>query len=223
MASATTFPQFIARQARIPVNELATIRTDGGDEFTNRDFRKLIATNGVRHQHTAPYRSSQNCVAEREIRTLTEMASAMLIDSRLPHYLWEDTLNHAAYIRNRIPTRQLRSTPHEHLFGKRLRFGGRGILGAFVGFSESVKGYRVYTLGDSRLIRPSADVMVLERTSYEEAVLPDDDAEPEEHGEDKASGIAKDETATPTQDDNQRAHRHEDSSTILDTTVLVKQ
>ncbi|KAE9275530.1 hypothetical protein PR003_g29311 [Phytophthora rubi] len=161
------FLQFVALQAQITINELTTVCTDGGGEFTNRDFRRFTAARGLRHQHTALYTSSQNGVAERAIRTVTEIASAMLIGSQLPHYLWEDAIQHAAYIRNRLPKRNAPTTPHERLFGsrpdfsnlpvfgqavvvrtpeplrqKRFRFRGRGVIGAFIGFSESVKVWR---------------------------------------------------------------------------------
>ncbi|KAE9163553.1 hypothetical protein PF004_g30108 [Phytophthora fragariae] len=95
------FLHFIERQAEVPVSSLKVVGTDGGTDFFNADFRALVAGQGIRHQRTARYRSSQNGVAERTIRTVTDMAAAMLIDSKLPHYLWEDDIIHAAYIRDR--------------------------------------------------------------------------------------------------------------------------
>ncbi|KAJ0398347.1 hypothetical protein ATCC90586_006770 [Pythium insidiosum] len=197
------FLQYVARQASVPASELKVIRTDGGGEFKTEDFRKLIAAQGLHHQHSVRYRSSQNGVAERMIRTVTEMACAMLLDSRLPHYMWEDALTHATYIRNRVPRKGERMTPHEKLLGsrsnlrrtpvfgqsvvmrtpepirrKRFRFDGRGELGAFVGFSESIRGYKVYVPGERRRIRETAGVMALERMLYDEVVLPSDDDEP---------------------------------------------
>ncbi|KAE9318148.1 hypothetical protein PR003_g18305 [Phytophthora rubi] len=211
---ADEFLKFIERQANVPVNSIKTVRTDGGTEFLNSDFRKLVATEGLRHQHTTRYRSSQNGVAERAIRTLTEMAAAMLIDSSLPHYLWEDALRHAAYIRNRIPRRGAPITPHERLLGtkpslagipifgqalvvrtpgpirrKSIRFDGRGNIGGFVGFSDEIRGYRVYVPGQGRPIKESTDVVVLDSMLVEEIRLSDEQNPPSDDTEAEAESL----------------------------------
>jgi hypothetical protein len=48
-------------------------------------------------------------------RTLVELARAMLAEKNLPKSLWEFAVSHAAYIRNRSPTKALPDgkTPHE--------------------------------------------------------------------------------------------------------------
>ena len=57
------FVLFIARQATISVHLIKTIRSDGGGEYDNGDLRRFIADEGLRFQHTAPHRSTQNGVA----------------------------------------------------------------------------------------------------------------------------------------------------------------
>ena len=63
---------------------------------------------------TAPYSPSQNGVAERMNRTLVELARAMLTDSKLPEFLWEPAVAHAAYVRNLSYTKYiLKATPYQ--------------------------------------------------------------------------------------------------------------
>ena len=47
---------------------------------------------------TALYSPSQNGVAERMNRTLVELAHAMINAAKLPEFLWEPAVAHAAYV-----------------------------------------------------------------------------------------------------------------------------
>lgn len=204
-ARAREFLTFIERQTSVPATDVRTVRTDGGTEFLNADFRQLVRDEGLRHQHTTRYGSSQNGVAERMIRTITEMAAAMMVDSKLPHYLWEDALEHVAYIRNRVPKRGEEVSPHEKIFKsrptwtsipifgqamvvrtpdavrrKRFRFYGRGRVGGFVGFSEAIKGYKVYVPGvGGRPVKATTDVVILDTMIHQEVALEDEQTPPE--------------------------------------------
>ena len=73
---------------------------DRGTEFVNEDLWTWTQSQGIQLQMTAPYSPSQNSVAERMNRTLIELARAMLADSKLPEFLWELAVAHAAYLRN---------------------------------------------------------------------------------------------------------------------------
>ncbi|KAE8876583.1 hypothetical protein PF005_g14085 [Phytophthora fragariae] len=229
------FLAFVERQSAVPPNGLQVLRTDGGGEFQTRDFRDLVATNGPRHQRSVRYRSSQNGVAERVIRTVSEMACAMLLGSKLPHYLWLDALRHATYILNRIPRPGTTLMPHERLFAvqpelrrvpvfgqsvvirvpepvrrKRFRFDGRGELGAFIGLNETIKGYRVYVPGDTQRIRESAGVIALDRMLHDDVVLPDDGTPPppaDGGGEDGYESINNEEIEAHYDEPAQLSHR----------------
>ena len=62
----------------------------------------------IQLQLTAPYSPPQNRVAERMNRTLVELARVMLADSKLPEFLWELAVAHAAYLCNMSYTLTLR-------------------------------------------------------------------------------------------------------------------
>jgi len=49
-------------------------------------------------QMTAPYSPSQNSVAECINHMLVELAQAMLVTAKLPEFLWEPAVAHAAHI-----------------------------------------------------------------------------------------------------------------------------
>ena len=90
------------------------IRFDNGKELVNDKLKKLAADEGITIETSAPYSPSQNGVAERFNRTLLELARAMIIGKNMPQFLWDEAVSHAAYLRNRAPTRALKGkTPYE--------------------------------------------------------------------------------------------------------------
>ena len=186
------FLRFIERQAGVKEQDIRIVRSDNGTEFLNKDFRRLVHHKGYLHQLTNAYSSHQNGVAERSIRTITEAACAMLIESRLPHDLWDYALAHAAFVRNRIPRSGEDITPYEKLFNRRpnvaglaifgqtvvvripeevrdksLRFLGRGQLGAFIGNSEEKKGSVIYLPAHERMIVESKNVQAMDSMYYD--------------------------------------------------------
>ena len=101
---------------------LCAIRMDRGTEFLNKNLRSWCHSEGIQLQLTAPYSPSQNGVAERMNRTLVELARAMIIDSKLPEFLWEPAVAHAAYLRNMsyISSPRLgNQTPYQAWYGKK--------------------------------------------------------------------------------------------------------
>jgi hypothetical protein len=94
------------------------IRVDRGTEFINEDLKQWCHAKGMEIQMTAPYSPSQNGVAERMNRTLVELACAMITASKLPEFIWEQAVAHAAYVRNRAYTISVKDkTPYEGWFG----------------------------------------------------------------------------------------------------------
>ncbi|KAJ2913904.1 hypothetical protein MD484_g6523, partial [Candolleomyces efflorescens] len=96
------------------------MRFDNGAELINSELENMARQEGIVVEPTAPYSPSQNGVAERFNRTLLELARAMLIEKSLPLFLWDEAVRHAAYLRNRAPTRALDGmTPYEAWSGKK--------------------------------------------------------------------------------------------------------
>ncbi|GMF50303.1 unnamed protein product [Phytophthora fragariaefolia] len=108
------FLKLIERQAVVLVSEIKVIRTDGGTEFLNKDFRRLVQSQGTAQEHTARYSSYQNGVAERARFT-----------------------------------------------------NPRGELGAFVGCTDEVKGYKVWFSGPGSPLVDANDVRLIDRMFQE--------------------------------------------------------
>lgn len=77
----------------------------------------MVAANIARRN----LKPQENGVAERMNRTLIECARAMLNNAGLPNKFWGDTVLHAAYIINCLPTKALGQnfTPYESYTGNK--------------------------------------------------------------------------------------------------------
>ena len=99
------------------------------------------------------------------MRTQTERACALLIQSGLPRFLWEEAMKHTTWLQNRTPARALDSqTPYEAINKRKPYLGGiqefgvavyvkdmnagklntRAQIGRFVRYDAESKGYRIY-------------------------------------------------------------------------------
>ena len=87
---------------------IATLRTDNGEEHLSREFQELLKSKGIKHELTIPHTSEQNGVAERMNRTLVESARAMIAHAGLPNAYWAEAVATAAYLKNRLTTSALK-------------------------------------------------------------------------------------------------------------------
>ena len=72
-------------------------------------------------QHSIPYTPQQNGVAERKNKSLKEMTTCMMEAKNLPPKFWDEAINYASYIHNRVPHKQLDGiTPFEYWSGNKL-------------------------------------------------------------------------------------------------------
>jgi transposase InsO family protein len=90
---------------------IRAIRSDNGSEFRNSCFETLCHDLGIEHQFSSPYTPPQNGVVERKNRTLCEMAQTMLDEHRTPRRLWDEAVNTACYVSNRIYLRVHKKKP----------------------------------------------------------------------------------------------------------------
>src|SRR3979490_1128411 len=126
--------------------------------ITHQDQKGIIRELTV---HDSP---PQNGTAERGMHTRAEQARALLLASGLPRFLWEEVMQHLAWLQNQTPACALNGmTPYQarhkkktHLAGIQ-EFGGatyvknlnagkldsRAEIGRFVGYDSESKGYRI--------------------------------------------------------------------------------
>jgi hypothetical protein len=163
---------------------IKAMRSDGGGEYSSKDFDTFLQSCGIARQRSTPYTPQQNGVAERANRTLVEMARTMLHAAELSLHLWGEAVLVAAYIRNRSPTRALASgTPYQAWTGKQPDLDHLRVFGCkafacvttpntskldskawdciFVGYSAESKAYRLYHPASGRIVI-SRDVVFVE-------------------------------------------------------------
>ena len=78
-----------------------------------------MINNKIKQEFSAPYSRHQNGTAERNWRSLMEMARCLLLDAQLPRNLWSYAVRASAYIRNRCFNKRTGMTPYECFIGNR--------------------------------------------------------------------------------------------------------
>ena len=147
-----------------PYGSVKCIRSDNGTEFTSNAFESLLIKHCINHEKSAPYSPHQNGIIERAWRSTFEMARCMLLESKLPKYLWTYAVMSTVYIRNRCFNARLGKTPYEvftgrrpnvsgmHIFGSicyayvqdKKKLDARSAKGIFVGYDKASPSYLVY-------------------------------------------------------------------------------
>lgn len=158
---------FIAMAENVTGNKIKILRTDNGLEFVNEKILKICNKKGIVHQKTCIYTPEQNGRAERENRTIVESVRTLLQSSGLSKSFWAEAANTAIFSINRAgKSPQKDQTPFQAWYKKncnvevfkefgskvsvhipkqkRRKLDAKNEIGIFVGYSEEVKGYRVY-------------------------------------------------------------------------------
>ena len=83
------------------------IVSDGGGEFIDLETQDINNKHGISHIFTSPHSSTQNSIAERINRTLSEGSISLLLAANLSASFWEYSVTFFTYVKNR--------SPHKHL------------------------------------------------------------------------------------------------------------
>ena len=83
-------------------NNIKTLRSDNGREFTLGDFKDLCKESGIKRELTTPYNPQENVLAERKNRSIMEAVKAMIHDQDLPMHLWAEATKTVVYVQNKI-------------------------------------------------------------------------------------------------------------------------
>lgn len=178
------FQNYRGRAEKSSGKEVKALRTDGGGEYLNQQFKKYLELNGIQHIVSPPYSPTQNGRAERANRTIMESARCMLEDSKLDKKFWVQAILTAAHIHNHVPSRSHNDkAPLEYWTGKPPGLGHLRIFGSttwvhvlkeklqkldpksvkcvLMGYEEDAgsKVYRVYDAENNRLFC-SRDVII---------------------------------------------------------------
>ncbi|GKB17056.1 transposable element [Tanacetum coccineum] len=152
--------------------KIKRLRTDNGLEFCSREFEAFCRDEGIVRHYTVRYTPQQNGVAERMNRTLLERTRCLLLNAGLDRSFWAEALNTTCYLVNRSPATAIDcKTPIEVWTGKpadysKLRVFGcpayyhvsdgklnpRANKGIFMGYGDGVKGYRIWSPSERRVI-----------------------------------------------------------------------
>ena len=106
------FTNWMAKRFKLQVK---IVRSD--NEMATKRTLAWFNKEGITFEPSAPRTQDQNGAAERSGGVVMEKARAMRISARLPHNLWKEIVNSAAYLYNRTPRRSLGwKTPYEVFF-----------------------------------------------------------------------------------------------------------
>lgn len=112
----SVFKRFKAMAEKQAERAIKILRSDGGGEYTSKEFDQYCDENGILHEVTAPYTPQQNGVAERRNRTLLDMTRSMLKLKNLHDSFWGEAVTTAAYLLNKCPTKRLHSKVPEEIW-----------------------------------------------------------------------------------------------------------
>ena len=178
------FGQFLQSVRNKTGHNSDILRSDNGLEFLNKSMEEILQKEGIRHQRSAPYSPQQNGRAERDMRTIVEAGRALIFSCHIGLKFWAEAVSTAVYVLNRtgkssvvgkspfeIWFNAIPKLDHLRIFGsevyvhvpkeRRQKWDSKSEKCVFVGYSENVKAYRVWSPTQNR-IKVSRDVIFKE-------------------------------------------------------------
>ena len=176
------FQIFKAEVERQTGEKIKKLRTDGGGEYINSQFKNLCKKEGIIHEVTNPYTPEQNGVSERYNGILCSKVRCMLTESGASPKYWAEAMNTAIFVKNRTPSRSLQgkiplqvwnpkaklNLSYFRVFGcaayalkkgPKTKLEPRSQKYIFVGYSSN--GYRLISVDEKRFVN-SRDVSFIE-------------------------------------------------------------
>jgi hypothetical protein len=169
-ATFKTFHNMIKNQFE---SKIKILRTDSGGEYLSNEFKQFLENEGILHQKSCPRTPQQNGISERKHRHIMKTTRTLLIARNVPKNLWAEAALTAVYLINRMSSKTLSNEiPFEKLFKyqpdyQRLRIFGckcyvlndkgdklssKAIPCAFIGYSETQKGFKCYDIKNDKLL-----------------------------------------------------------------------
>ena len=78
--------------------------TDNTLNFVQQDVQNYCASLDVLHQTSCPRTSQQNNVVKQKHRHLLDVTRTIMLQMKVPKYLWSDAMLIASYLINRMPS-----------------------------------------------------------------------------------------------------------------------
>nr|GEW00495.1 putative ribonuclease H-like domain-containing protein [Tanacetum cinerariifolium] len=148
-------------------HKVKIIRCDNRTEFKNYEMNQFCGIKGTKREFSNARTPQQNRVAKRKNRTLIDATRTMLADSLLPIPFWDEAVNTACYVQNKVlVTKSHNKIPYELLIGRTPiisfirpfgylvtslntfdhlgKFDGKAYEGFLVGYFTNSKASRVY-------------------------------------------------------------------------------
>ena len=173
----------------------AMLQTDSEPLFKGDKFRTLCSDMTVTQRFSPPHTQAKNGIVERFFRTLFETVRALLFDSKLPQYFWEDAVRHATVLYNITPRAGEQQAPISKLYDrfrlptlytfgcaayvniptqKQRKLEPRSRKGIYLGCDLEDSSHRVYVLSTNQVVN-TVHVTFGEVEDWSSVFDPDDD------------------------------------------------
>jgi transposase InsO family protein len=170
----STFQAFVVFVENQFSAHIKILRSDSGGEYMSKEFQEYLKNKGILSQRSCLYTPRQNGVTERKNRHLLDVVRTLLIDSSILTRFWVEALSTGVHLINRLPSQVLNfASPYSILFGiipeydslhvfgcvcfvhlpftERNKLSAQAARCAFLGYSNSLKGFVCYDANAHRI------------------------------------------------------------------------